>query len=106
MLSVYCFRLSVGFFPPFWCVFTLFYGIVEISCGHGSILKLSELKNVVWGFGVLKSGGYFVLVHAFIGGFQFSSYVAWIGRKNLFYRACVLVFEQWFKHKLAGFILP
>ena len=50
--------------------------MVEISCGRGSMLKLSELKNVVWGFGVLKSGGYFVLVHAFIEGFRFSSDVA------------------------------
>ena len=78
----------------------------DISCGRGSMLKLSELKNTVWGFGVLKSGGYFVLFHAFIEGFLFSSDVAWIGRKNLFYRACVLVFEQGFKHKLAGFLLP
>ena len=106
MLSVSCFRLSIGFFPLFWCVFTLFYGMAEISCGRGSMLKLSELKNAVLRFGVLKSGGYFVLVHAFIKGFLFSLDVAWIGMKNLFYRACVLVFEQGFKHKLAGFLLP
>ena len=67
--------------------------MAEISCGRGSMLKLYELKNAVWEFGVLKSGGYFVLVHAFIRGFRFSSDVAWIGRKNLFHRACVLVFE-------------
>ena len=79
--------------------------MADISCGRGSMLKLFELKNVVWGFGVLKSGGFFVLVHAFIGGFRFSSDVAWIGRKNLFYWACVLFFEQGFKHKLAGFLL-
>ena len=100
MLSVYYFQLSVGFFPPFWCVFTLFYGMAKISYGRRLMLKLSELKNMVWGFGVLNIGGYFVLVHAFIRGFLFSSDVVWIGRKNLFYRACVLVFEQGFKHKL------
>ena len=66
----------MGFFPPFWCVFTLFYGMAEIFCGRGSMLNLSELKNMVLGFGVLKSGGYFFLVHAFIGGFRYSSNVA------------------------------
>ena len=70
------------------------------------MLKLSELKNAVWGFGVLKSGIYFVLVHVSIGGFRYSSDVAWIGRKNIFYRVCALVFEQGFKHKLVGFLLP
>ena len=77
--------------------------MAEISYGHGSMLKLSELKNVVWGFGVLKSGGYFVLVHVFIEGFRFISDVAWIGRKNLFYWACVLVLNRGLSTNLQDF---
>ena len=30
--------------------------------------KVSEMKSIVWRFGVLRNGGYFVILHAFIGG--------------------------------------
>ena len=35
-----------------------------------------------------RIGGYFVMIHAFIGGFCIGPYVAWIEIGILFYRAC------------------
>ena len=47
------------------------------------------------GFGVLRIGGYIVMVHAFIGGFRVSPDAAWIEMKSLLYRACDFSFGQW-----------
>ena len=60
-----------GVFPAVLMCFTLFYVMAEVSRGRRSMLKLYELKNVVLGLGVLKSGSYFVLVLVFVGGFSF-----------------------------------
>ena len=73
-------------FPAVLLCITLFYVTAKVSRGHRSMLRLSKLKNRVLGLGVSKSGSYFVLVLVFVGGFCSSAYVAWIGRKNLFYQ--------------------
>ena len=39
-----------GVFPAVLMCFTLFYVMVEVSCGCRSMLKLSELKKAVWGW--------------------------------------------------------
>ena len=52
------------------------------------------------GFGVLRIGGYIVMVHAFIRGFQVSPNATWIKMKSLFYRDCHFSF----RHELAGFL--
>ena len=49
----------------------------------------SERKSAAWVLGFEECR-----LHAFIGGFHFISYVVWIGRKNLFYQACVLVLSR------------
>ena len=41
---------ALGFFPPIRMCFTLFYVLAEVSRGRRSMLKLSEFKNVVWGW--------------------------------------------------------
>ena len=40
------------------------------------------------GFGVLRSVGCIVLVHAFFARFRISSDAAWIKMKSMFYRDC------------------
>ena len=63
------------------------------------MLRLSELKSVVLGFGVLNNGRYFVPVHAFVRcGLDWEEASVLSG--------ICLSFEQRFKHKLAGFIFP
>ena len=60
-------------------------------------------------FGVLRSGGYIVLVHVFIRGFRVSSDVAWIEIKSLFYQDCDFSWTaglEDFQTQLAGSSLP
>ena len=54
-------------------------------------VEASEMKSAVWGFGVLRSGGYFVFFHAFIGGFRIGPNAAWIEIKSLFFGLVFLV---------------
>ena len=68
-----------------------------------------EMKRAVWGFGVLRSGGYFVLVHAFIGGCRIGLDAAWIEIKSMFFELVFLVRTvdlEDFQAQLAGFFLP
>ena len=58
------------------------------------------------GFGVLRIGGYIIMVHAFIGGFLVSPDVAWIKMKNLCYQGCHFGYRQGFKHNCRIFFLP
>ena len=55
-----------------------------------SRVKASRMKSPVWGFGVLRSGGYFVLFHAFIGGCRIGPDAAWIEIKRLFFGLVIL----------------
>ena len=55
----------------------------------GRVGIFPERKSVAWVLAFEECQ-----LHAFIGGFHFSSDVVWIGRKNLFYRACVLVLSR------------
>ena len=55
-------------------------------------VEASQMKSVVCGFGVLRTGGYFVIFHAFIEGYRIGPDVAWIEIKNMFFR---LVFLVW-----------
>ena len=41
---------GVGIFPTIRMCFTLFYVMAEVSRGPRSMLKLSKLKNAVWGW--------------------------------------------------------
>ena len=68
--------------------FTLFHGMVEVFRGFWSSQCFFRDEEHSLGFGVLRIGGYIVMVHAFIGGFRVSLDVAWIEMKWLFYRAC------------------
>ena len=54
-------------------------------------VEASDMKSAVWGFGVLRSGGYFVLFHAFIGGFRIGLDAAWIEIKSSFSGLVILV---------------
>ena len=67
------------------------------------------LKSAVWGFGVLRSVGCIVLVHAFFSRFQVSSDAVWFQIKSLFYRDCGFSRTTGlgvFWTQLAGFSLP
>ena len=77
------------------CAFTLFYGMAEVFHGFWSIQGFFRDEERSLGFGVLRIGGYIVMVHAFIRGFQVSPYAALIEMKSLFYRACDFSFGQW-----------
>ena len=71
-------------------------------------VEASEMKSAVWGFGVLRSSGYFVLFHAFIGR-KFNEDMAWIEIKSLFFRLVFLVRTvdlEVFQAQLTGFSLP
>ena len=77
------------------CVSTLFF--------HGSFLRDEECSL---GF---RIGGYFVMIHAFIGGFRIGPYVACIEIGSLFYRACDFSLDNGFsgfQTQFAGFPLP
>ena len=59
-------------------------------------------------FGFLRSGGYIVLVHAFIGGVRISSDAAWIKMKSMFYQDCDFSWTaglEYFQTQLASFSL-
>ena len=58
--------------PLFLCAFTLFYGMVNILRGFWSSQGFFRDEERSLGFGVLRIGGYIVMVHAFIGGFRVS----------------------------------
>ena len=66
----------------------------------GRVGVFSERKSETWVLGFEECW-----LHAFIGGFRFSSYAVWIGRKNLFYRACVLVLSRGLSTNLQDFLL-
>ena len=53
----------------FLCAFTLFYGMAEVFYGFWSSQGIFRDEERSLGFGVLRIGGYIVMVHAFIGGF-------------------------------------
>ena len=59
-------------FPPILCAFTLFYGMVEVFHGFWSSQGFFRDEERSLGFGVLRIGGYIVMVHAFIGGLNLS----------------------------------
>ena len=67
----------------------------------GRVGVFSERKSAAWVLGFEECR-----LHAFIGGFRFSSDAIWIGRKNLFYQACVLVFRRGLSPNLQYFLLP
>ena len=60
-------------FPSILCAFTLFYGMAEVFHGFWLSQGLFRDEERSLGFGVLRIGGYIVMVHAFIGGFRVSS---------------------------------
>ena len=54
-------------------------------------------------------GGYFVMIHAFIGEFRIGLDAAWIEIESLFYWACDFSLDSGFsgfQTQLAGFSLP
>ena len=55
--------------------------------GAGQV-KVSEMKSAVWGFGVLRNGGYFIILQAFIGGCRIGPNAAWIEIKVYFSNLC------------------
>ena len=67
----------------------------------GRVGFFSERKSAAWILGFEECR-----LHAFIRGFHFSSDVVWIGRKNLFYWACVLVLSRGLSTNLQDFLLP
>ena len=70
---------------------------------HGGFLRDEERSLGFW------VGGYFVMIHAFIGGFLVSPDVAWIEIKSLFYRDYDFSWTmglEYFQTHLAGFSLP
>ena len=67
----------------------------------GRVRVFSERKSAAWVFGFEECW-----LHDFIEGFRFSSDAVWIGRKNLFYRACVLVLSRGLSTNLQDFLLP
>ena len=67
------------------------------------------MKSTNWGFSVLRSGGYFVLFHAFIRGCRIGPNAAWIEIKILFFGLVFLVQTvdlEDFQAQLVGFSLP
>ena len=71
----------------------------------GQVGVFSERKSAVWVF-VFEGVDYTILVHVLIRGFRFSSDAALTGRKNLFYRTCVLVLSRGLSTNLQDFLLP
>ena len=70
---------------------------------HGIFLRDEEHSL---GF---RIGSYFVMIHAFIKGFQIGPYVAYIEIGSLFYRACDFSLDSGssgFQAQLAGFPFP
>ena len=83
--------------------------MAEFSHGCWLSQSFSEMKSTVWGFGVLRSGGYFVLFHSFIGGCRIGLDAVWIEIKSLFFGFVFLVWTvdlEDFQAQLAGFSLP
>ena len=94
MLSV--FPTDEGFFFCLFCVFLLYF----------SMAVFSEDEERSLGF---RIGGYFVMIHAFIGGFRIGPDAAWIEIGSLFYQACDFSLDSGFsgfQTQLAGFPLP
>ena len=95
---------GIGIFPAIRMCFTLFYVMAEVSHGRRSMLKLSELKNVVWGWVfrrmVVTLSWSLLSLEVFILGKMWPG----LGEKICSIRH-VLSFEQGFKHKIAGSLL-
>ena len=80
---------GVGIFPAIRMCFTLFYVMEKVSRGRRSMLKLSELKNVVWDWVfqrmVVTLSWYLLSLEVFVLVQMWPR----LGEKNLFYQARV-----------------
>ena len=78
----------VRVFPPFFCVFTLFFGTVEFLLGFWASLVFLRDEGAQFR---VRISGYIAVIHAFFGGFRVSPDAAWIEIKSLFFGFVILV---------------
>ena len=69
--------------------------MAEVFRGFWSIQGFFQDEEHSLGFGVLRIGGYIVMVHAFYRGFRVSPDAAWIEMKSLFYQDSYFSFGKW-----------